>query len=74
MKAEFLARMSHELRTPLNAVVGIQPDTCAKTRWMQTIGRCARMSNKIHEAGQYLVRLINMILDLSKIETGSHEI
>jgi signal transduction histidine kinase len=68
-KAEFLARMSHELRTPLNAVIG----------YSQILREDAQESNdpqmqedvsRIHDAGQYLLRLINIILDLSKIEAG----
>ncbi len=69
MKAEFLARMSHELRTPLNAVVGYSQIITEET--LDASDHQMRKDvNKIHEAGQYLVRLINMILDLSKIETG----
>lgn len=69
MKAEFLARMSHELRTPLNAVIGysqiLKEDAV-------DLGDKQMSSDveKIHDAGQYLLRLINMILDLSKIEAG----
>lgn len=70
MKAEFLARMSHELRTPLNAVVGYSQILAEETSGTAD-RQMSRDINKIHEAGQYLVRLINMILDLSKIETGN---
>jgi signal transduction histidine kinase len=69
MKAEFLARMSHELRTPLNAVVGYSQIIVEDTLTVEDV-EVRKDVNKIHEAGQYLVRLINMILDLSKIETG----
>ena len=68
-KAEFLARMSHELRTPLNAVIGYsrliheEATEIADTRMRQDVDR-------IHDAAQYLMRLINIILDLSKIEAG----
>lgn len=69
MKAEFLARMSHELRTPLNAVVGYSEILSEE---MESIRNPQMKSDiiKIQEAGRYLMRLINMILDLSKIETG----
>jgi signal transduction histidine kinase len=69
MKTEFLARMSHELRTPLNSVIGysqmLKEDAvdCKDTLMEKDVDR-------IHEAGQYLLRLINMILDLAKIESG----
>jgi signal transduction histidine kinase/ActR/RegA family two-component response regulator len=63
-KSEFLANMSHEIRTPLNAVLGFAqvaamstPDP-AQQRWME----------KIQVAGKQLLRLINDILDMSKIE------
>ena len=68
-KEEFLTRMSHELRTPLNAVIGysqilkedaVESDDKAM---LEDVGR-------IHDAGQYLLRLVNMILDLSKLEAG----
>ena len=65
-KSAFLARMSHELRSPLNAIIGYgeilkedAPD-----------GASCRDVDRIVDAGHYLVRLINMILDLSKIEAG----
>ena len=69
MKAEFLARMSHELRTPLNAVIGYSQ--LLKEEAMDTGGpQMVDDVDRIHDAGQYLLRLINMILDLSKIEAG----
>lgn len=69
MKAEFLARMSHELRTPLNAVIGYSQ--LLKEEAMDTGGpQMVEDVDRIHDAGQYLLRLINMILDLSKIEAG----
>jgi signal transduction histidine kinase len=68
-KAEFLARMSHELRTPLNAVIGY-----SQILKEDAIGESDSMMRedieKIHDAGQYLLRLVNMILDLSKLEAG----
>ncbi len=68
-KAEFLARMSHELRTPLNAVIGYSQmlrDDAVESGDPQMQEDVER----IHEAGHYLLRLINIILDLSKIEAG----
>ncbi len=68
-KAEFLARMSHELKTPLNAVIGygqILRDEAEDNRDRQTLEDV----NRILDAGAYLLRLINIILDLSKIEAG----
>jgi signal transduction histidine kinase len=68
-KAEFLTRMSHELRNPLNAVIGysqiLREETAedGQTVMLEDVDR-------IHEAGQYLLRLVNMILDLAKLEAG----
>ncbi len=69
MKAEFLARMSHELRTPLNAVIGYSL-ILKEGAEEANDGQMRKDVEKIHDAGQYLLRLINMILDLSKIEAG----
>lgn len=65
-KSVFLANMSHELRTPLNAVLGLtqfleQSDLDPSDR---------EILNRIHEAGDSLLHIINDILDLSKIEAG----
>jgi signal transduction histidine kinase len=72
-KAEFLAKMSHELRTPLNAVIGysqILLDDAEDECDAQSIADL----NKIHDAGQYLLKIINEILDLSKIEAGKMQL
>jgi len=69
-KTEFLSRMSHELRTPLNAVLGFaqllrmdiaSPLTPAQAQWAQ----------HIENAGGHLLAMINDVLDLSRIESGS---
>ncbi len=69
VKSEFLARMSHELRTPLNAVLGY---TELLKEDSEETGDTASLKDidRIHDAGSYLIRLINMILDMSKIEAG----
>lgn len=69
MKSEFLARMSHELRSPLNAIIGygeLLREECedASDAPMQ------KDLDRILEAGTYLTRLIDMILDLAKIDAG----
>ena len=71
-KSEFLARMSHELRTPLNAIIGygqLLKEEAEDTRDDHLLQDVSR----ILDAGHYLVRLINMILDLSKLEAGRME-
>lgn len=68
-KAQFLARMSHELRTPLNAVIGYSE---VLREDMEENGRLEMLPDiaRINGAGKYLMRLINSILDLSKIDAG----
>lgn len=67
-KSEFLSSMSHELRTPLNAILGytqlFEYDGNLK---QQQIGNV----REIRKAGEHLLRLINDVLDLAKIESGN---
>lgn len=68
-KAEFLARMSHEIRTPLNAIIGY--GEILREEATDEDDEALKVDvERILDAGHYLVRLINMILDLSKIEAG----
>ena len=72
-KAEFLARMSHELRTPLNAVIGFSQmllEVAEEEGDEESKGDLER----IHGAGQQLLRLVNEVLDLSKIEANMLEV
>jgi PAS domain S-box-containing protein len=73
LKDEFLASMSHELRTPLTAILGM-----AEALQMQVYGavndRQGKAVRTIEESGQHLLKLINDILDLSKIEAGKLEL
>jgi PAS domain S-box-containing protein len=70
-KSIFLANMSHELRTPLNAILGYtqvyQKDNTLTTQQLEGI-------DIIHRNGEYLLTLINDILDLSKIEANKIEL
>jgi len=68
-KDQFLSTMSHELRTPLNAVLGFS-DLLTEERYGPLNDRQRRYVTHIHTGGQHLLRLINDILDLSKIEAG----
>ncbi len=68
-KSEFLARMSHEIRTPLNAIIGY--GQILKEEARETGDRMLGQDvARILDAASYLVRLIDMILDLAKIEAG----
>jgi signal transduction histidine kinase len=72
-KAEFLAKMSHELRTPLNAVIGYSQILLEDAEDEGDSESIADL-NKIHTAGQHLLKLVNEVLDLSKIEAGKMEL
>ncbi len=65
-KSAFLANMSHEIRTPMNAIIGL---THLLRRAEPTPEQADRL-DKINEAAQHLLRILNDILDLSKIEAG----
>jgi len=67
-KTEFLSSMSHELRTPLNAILGFSQ----LFEYDQSLGE-QRQSNarEIYNAGQHLLKLIDQVLDLSRIEAGN---
>ena len=69
-KSSFLANMSHELRTPLNAIIGFSE--IMKSEMFGPIGgdKYRDYCKDIHQSGQYLLDVINDILDMSKIEAG----
>ncbi len=66
-KSEFLSRMSHELRTPLNAVIGFG-------QLLELDDLDARQCESVEQilkAGRHLLELINEVLDISRIESGT---
>jgi PAS domain S-box-containing protein len=72
MKSEFLANMSHELRTPLNSIIGFSE--------LMYDGKLGPTSDDHHEylgdmltSARHLLRLINDVLDLAKVESGKME-
>jgi len=73
-KSEFLARISHELRTPLNAILGFSD--IMRTAQFGKLGseRYEGYANDIHTSGEYLLSLVNDLLDLSKVEAGKLEL
>ena len=66
-KTDFLARMSHDMRTPMNGILGLsylmedQTDLAAIKKELP----------QLREAGQYLLQLINDVLDVNKVESGT---
>ena len=69
-KSKFLANMSHELRTPLNAIIGFSE--IMESGMFGPLGaeKYSEYCSDIHDSGQYLLDVINDILDMSKIEAG----
>ncbi|MGC1091928.1 MAG: ATP-binding protein [Pseudolabrys sp.] len=69
-KSKFLANMSHELRTPLNAIIGFSE--IMESGMFGPLGaeKYHEYCNDIRGSGQYLLEVINDILDMSKIEAG----
>lgn len=70
-KTDFLSRMSHEIRTPMNAISGMT--SIAKTV-LHDPQKAMECLNKIESANEYLLSLINDILDMSRIESGKIEL
>ncbi len=64
-KSEFLSRMSHEIRTPLSAIIGL-----SELGSSSSIDDYPDYFNKINDSGQYLLGLMDDILDMNKLELG----
>jgi cell cycle sensor histidine kinase DivJ len=73
-KSRFLATMSHELRTPLNAIIGFSEMIVQEDAMMLDAARRKEYAQLINDSGQHLLSVVNGILDMSKMESGSFEI
>jgi signal transduction histidine kinase len=72
-KSNFLASMSHELRTPLNAILGFNEMILGQV-YGEVPADMQEPLNDIQTSGKHLLRLINNVLDLAKIEAGRMEL
>jgi signal transduction histidine kinase/CheY-like chemotaxis protein len=72
-KREFLSRVSHELRTPLNAVIGFSDLMRTDPVEPLTATQRARL-DRVVDGGQYLLRLVNDLLDVARLEVGEMSI
>ena len=73
-KTRFLANMSHELRTPLNAIIGFSDILTQELFGKFEFDRQREYSQLIKESGEHLLQVVNDILDLSKIESGTFDV
>lgn len=70
-KSDFLSRMSHDMRTPLNAVLSFSSGEMVSHADEMTL---RNYLNKIHTSGEYLLGIINDVLDMAKIEQKKMEL
>jgi signal transduction histidine kinase len=72
-KSEFLASISHELRTPLNAILGYT-ELILDNIYGEVPQKIREVMERLEKNGSHLLRLINDVLDISKIEAGQLEL
>ena len=70
LKSAFLANISHELRTPLNGILGFSE----LIQELNDVGSVREMSRYINESGQRLLRTLDMIIAISRLDSGTYEI
>ncbi|WP_340818024.1 ATP-binding protein [Methanolobus sp. WCC4] len=73
VKSEFLANMSHELRTPLNSIIGFSSMLDTET-FGELNEKQSRYVKNINASGNHLLKIINDILDISRVEAGEMEL
>lgn len=72
-KSAFIANMSHELRTPLNAIIGFSELILSDVFGALGVTKYREYIIDIHASGHHLLRIVNDILQISKIEAGRFE-
>ena len=70
-KSDFLARMSHEIRTPMNGIIGMTEIALEEGQSEESRIECLK---KVQRSSNYLLGLLNDILDMSKIESGKMQL
>ena len=73
-KSQFLANMSHELRTPLNAIIGFSEMISREIVGPIGTATYIGFAQDIHSSGVHLLRIINDVLDISKVESGTFQL
>ena len=71
VKGRFLATVSHELRTPLNAIIGFSEMLTTDTQGWLNAEKRLEYAHIIHSSGHHLLDVVNTLLDISKIESGT---
>lgn len=66
-KSDFLSRMSHDIRTPMNAIVGM---TMLANKSVDDAKKTKEYLYKIAKSSEYMLRLVNEVLDMGRIESG----
>lgn len=67
LKSDFMNKISHDIRTPLTAVIGLNDLLLCNADKLDIVEDCAK---KVKKSGEYLVSIINDVLDMSRIESG----
>ncbi|MFC7399665.1 ATP-binding protein [Chelatococcus sp. GCM10030263] len=73
-KSRFLATVSHELRTPLNAIIGFSEILASPALSPLDQARQREYAHIVQNSGRHLLEMVNMLLDMSRIESGNFEL